>query len=110
MVLLVKFNILARVHLRISYLFKILFISISLCMLCRANAVDITMYDLQKSKPASDKQCMSCHEGSQHDWKKSDHAKLMATADKQSVLADFNHVDVEHYGQQAHFFITDNRY
>ncbi|MFT6414228.1 MAG: hypothetical protein ACJASI_002360 [Glaciecola sp.] len=40
-------------------------------MLCCVNATDITMYDLQKSKPASD---------------------------KQSVLADFNHVDAEHYG------------
>jgi len=34
----------------------------------------------------------------------------MAIADKNSVLADFGNVDVEHYGQKAHFFIKDNRY
>ena len=73
-------------------------------------AVEIAIHEFQKNQPISNQQCISCHEKSQHDWNKSDHAKSMAIADKQSVLADFSNVDVEHYGQKAHFFIKDNRY
>jgi hypothetical protein len=34
----------------------------------------------------------------------------MAIADKNSILADFNNAQVEHYGQKATFFIKDERY
>jgi len=87
-----------------------LLLSISLFMQCSANAAEVTVHDFQKDKPTTNQQCMSCHEQSQHDWKKSDHATSMAVADKQSVLADFSNIEVEHYGQKAHFFIKDNRF
>jgi tetratricopeptide (TPR) repeat protein len=67
-------------------------------------------HDYQKSNSNSNKVCTSCHQQSEHDWQQSDHAKSMAIADEQSVLADFDNVDVEHYGQKARFFIKDNRY
>ncbi|PKI16700.1 hypothetical protein CXF71_08550 [Colwellia sp. 12G3] len=73
-------------------------------------AAEIIEHEFQKKTPISNQQCVSCHEQSQHDWQQSDHAKSMALANKQSILADFNNVDVKHYGQKAHFFIKDNRY
>jgi len=54
--------------------------------------------------------CVSCHQQSHEKWQQSDHAKAMAIADKNSVLANFNNVDVKHYGQKAHFYIKDERY
>lgn len=54
--------------------------------------------------------CISCHKSAVQAWQKSDHAKSMALPDKHSVLANFDNVDVEHYGQKAHFFINDNQY
>ena len=88
-----------------------------LCVTCTfflfslsVHAVEITAHLFQKDKSVSNQQCISCHQQSQHDWQQSDHAKSMAIADKQSVLADFNNVDVEHYGQQAYFFIKDERH
>jgi len=74
------------------------------------HAVENMGHALQKDAPISNQQCVSCHQQSQHDWQQSDHAKAMAIANKNSVLANFNNVDVEHYGQKAHFFIKDNRY
>jgi len=71
---------------------------------------EVTEHNFQKSSPLSNQQCISCHQKSQHDWQKSDHAKAMAIADKVSVLANFNNVDVKHYGQKAHFFVKDNKY
>jgi len=56
------------------------------------------------------KNCVSCHQQSHDKWQQSDHAKAMAIADKNSVLANFNNVDVKHYGQKAHFYIKDERY
>jgi tetratricopeptide (TPR) repeat protein len=79
-------------------------------MLCSANAAEVTAHNFQKDKPISNQQCISCHEQSQHDWQQSDHAKAMAIANKQSVLADFGNTEVEHFGQKARFFVSDNRY
>ncbi len=70
----------------------------------------ISESDFQKSPSISNQQCISCHQQSQHNWQKSDHAKAMAIADKSSVLGNFNNVVAEHYGQKAHFFIKDNQY
>ncbi|MCP4988898.1 MAG: hypothetical protein GY928_23440 [Colwellia sp.] len=53
---------------------------------------------------------MGCHKEQQYDWQQSDHAKAMVVANKDSVLADFNNVDVKHYGQRAHFFIKNSRH
>jgi predicted CXXCH cytochrome family protein len=54
--------------------------------------------------------CIHCHSEVKKVWDKSDHAKSMALPDSNSVLADFNNIDVEHYGQKAHFFIQDKKY
>ena len=69
-----------------------------------------TGHNFQKKESVSSQKCTTCHQKPQHDWMQSDHAKAMSVADKESVLADFNNVDVEHYGQKAHFFIHNNRY
>jgi tetratricopeptide (TPR) repeat protein len=74
------------------------------------HATESIGHDFQKKSPVSNQECISCHQQSQHNWQQSDHAKSMAIADKKSVLADFNYVDVEHYGQKAHFFNKDERY
>jgi len=67
-------------------------------------------HQFQKEKPINNQQCISCHQQSQDDWQKSDHAKAMAIADKNSVLASFDNKHVEHYGQKAYFFIKDEHY
>lgn len=74
------------------------------------HATERVEHDFQNKSPVSNQECISCHQESEHNWQQSDHAKSMAIADKKSVLADFNNVDVEHYGQKAHFFIKDERY
>lgn len=67
-------------------------------------------HQLNKNKPISNQQCISCHQNSQHDWKQSDHAKAMAVANNSSILGDFNQINVEYKGQKAFFFKKDNRY
>lgn len=67
-------------------------------------AIEITKHDFQKEQATSNQQCTSCHQQSQHDWQQSDHAKAMAIATKESVLADFKNVDIKHYGQKSSFF------
>ena len=73
-------------------------------------AVENYSHDFQKDLRFSKQKCVSCHQKSKHDWQQSDHAKSMAIADQSTVLADFNNVDVEHYGQKVHFFIKDKQY
>ena len=77
-------------------------------MLCSAKAE--IAHNFQKDRSISNKQCISCHEQSQHDWSQSDHAKSMAIANNESVLADFNNAEVKHFGQKALFFVSDNRH
>ncbi|NQZ27918.1 MAG: hypothetical protein HRT55_16555 [Colwellia sp.] len=73
-------------------------------------AADSVGHDFQKDQPISNQQCLSCHQQTHDKWQQSDHAKAMAIADKNSVLANFDNVDVKHYGQKAHFYIKDERY
>ena len=75
-----------------------------------AHAVEKVGHNFQKKSTISNQECISCHQQPQNDWQQSDHAKAMAIADEKTVLADFNNVDVEHYGQKAHFSIKDKRY
>ena len=56
------------------------------------------------------KQCQSCHETEHSSWLKSDHAKAMAVANKQTVLGDFSQTLVSHYGQKALFFIQNDQH
>jgi tetratricopeptide (TPR) repeat protein len=58
----------------------------------------------------SGKACITCHQSEFSNWKTSDHAKSMALPNEDSVLANFDNVDVEHYGQKAHFFTKGNQY
>ena len=58
----------------------------------------------------SGKACITCHKSEFSNWQKSDHAKSMALPNKDSVLANFDNVDVEHYGQKAHFFTKGNQH
>jgi len=85
-------------------------LGISLLIMCAVNAIEVIEHDFPKNNQTSNQQCIACHKQSQQDWQQSDHANAMAIADKNSVLANFNNTYAEHYGQQAHFFIKDNRY
>jgi len=91
------------------------FYTISLACTCfiailSVQAAEVPAHQFRKDQPVSNQQCISCHQQSQHDWQQSDHANAMAIADKDSVLADFDNKQVEHYGQKAYFFIKDERY
>ncbi len=88
---------------------------ISLALVCLLSvysvyATESVNHDFQKETHLSNKQCISCHKQSQHDWNQSDHAKSMAIADKTTVLANFDNVKVEHYGQKAHFLVKGGFY
>ena len=83
------------------------------CCLLSADPVNSTEsieHDFQKSDGLSNQECVACHKQAQHSWQQSDHAKAMAVADEKSILADFNHVEVEHYGQKALFFVENEQY
>lgn len=90
--------------------------SIALYFLCfmlttlSVQATEKLAHNFQKEAAKSNQACISCHQQSSHDWQQSDHAKAMAIADNTSVLGDFDNVDVEHYGQKAHFFIKEELY
>lgn len=81
-----------------------------LLFMSNVQAIELSKHDFQKIKPISNQKCTSCHQQQQHSWQKSDHAKAMTVANKETVLADFNHVKVEHYGQEAFFFIKNKQY
>jgi predicted CXXCH cytochrome family protein len=75
-----------------------------------AQSAVISGHDFQKKAPISNQTCTSCHAQSEQEWTHSDHSKAMSIADSTTVIADFSGVNVEHYGQKAHFFIKDNSY
>ncbi len=75
-----------------------------------ANAVDVGSQSFQKNDRQSNEACTRCHQQQHQQWQKSDHAKSMALANKNSVLADFNNVEIKHYGQKALFYMRDNQY
>jgi predicted CXXCH cytochrome family protein len=58
----------------------------------------------------SDETCTSCHINAVQKWQQSDHAKAMAIADHNTVLANFNRVSIKHFGQKAFFFIENNQH
>lgn len=63
-----------------------------------------------KDKTLSNENCISCHSDVKNEWQQSDHSKSMAIADENSVLANFENVSVEHYGQKAHFSHQEGMY
>ena len=64
----------------------------------------------ENTSPLSNQNCISCHVSQAEYWQQSDHAKAMAVANKQSIVANFNHIEVKHYGQKALFFIENSVY
>jgi len=83
---------------------------VSFVSICSIQAVASPAGDFQRRSQLTQQNCVSCHQQSHDKWQQSDHAKAMAIADKSSVLADFDNIDVKHYGQKAHFYIKDGRY
>lgn len=54
--------------------------------------------------------CIACHQQQLSDWSESDHAKAMAPATKETVLANFNDASISHFSQSAKFFSQNNAY
>ena len=90
------------------YLLSLTFLSFF--ALCSVNASEVAEHHFKKKKAISNQQCTGCHQNSQYDWQKSDHANAMAIANKQSVLGNFNNTHVKHFGQKAYFFVKNNQY
>ena len=67
-------------------------------------------YIIDVSASTAEQNCVSCHQQALSAWGKSDHAKAMAVADKESVLGDFSGAQVSHYSQHATFFKKDASY
>ncbi len=64
----------------------------------------IKQHQFEKAAPINNSACIDCHSQTHQQWQQSDHAKSMATADANQVLANFDNVTVEHYGQKARFY------
>ncbi|MBW8185990.1 tetratricopeptide repeat protein [Shewanella nanhaiensis] len=64
----------------------------------------------EKAQPKSNTSCISCHQQEAGHWQQSDHAKAMAIATEANVLGDFSSVDIQHYGQRAHFYHKSGKY
>ncbi|MDP5132498.1 MAG: hypothetical protein NWQ54_16585 [Paraglaciecola sp.] len=56
------------------------------------------------------KTCQSCHEAEFSAWEASDHYKSMQIPTDESVLGDFNNVEVEFHNIKTRFFKTDNKF
>ncbi|WP_258872176.1 multiheme c-type cytochrome [Thalassotalea euphylliae] len=54
--------------------------------------------------------CVSCHQEQVSNWQKSDHAKAMAIANVDTVLANFNNVETTHYSQKAKFYRKNGKF
>ncbi|QBY04257.1 hypothetical protein E2K93_07580 [Thalassotalea sp. HSM 43] len=68
-------------------------------------SLSLLLFSLQSLPSiASPENCVSCHSEQTNAWQQSDHAKAMAKASPTSVLANFDDVKVEHYGQKARFY------
>lgn len=57
-------------------------------MLYSANASEVTSHYFPKDESTTNRQCIFCHQKSQHDWIKSDHVKSIG-------IADFNNTDYD---------------
>ena len=93
-----------------NYTLYIGIILLGVQLLPNAQAIEAEPHYFEKKEAVSNQQCTTCHQQQTHDWQASDHAKAMSVANKETILADFNHVNVEHYGQKAFFFIKNNQY
>ena len=54
--------------------------------------------------------CIKCHEDQAELWQSSHHAKAMAVADAQTVLADFDSTFFDYNGFRSWFYRADNKY
>lgn len=73
-------------------------------------AQEAMSHSLEKKQPIANSTCINCHQQSHEQWSTSDHAKSMAIANSQNVLANFDDVQVEHYGQKAIFYRQGEQY
>jgi len=56
------------------------------------------------------KKCMDCHRAEYDRWQNSLHDRAMETADKTTVLGDFNNAVVEFHGVTSRFYRKDNQF
>ncbi|MBJ2138413.1 HEAT repeat domain-containing protein [Paraglaciecola chathamensis] len=54
--------------------------------------------------------CQSCHQSEYDQWQHSDHFKAMQTANKDTVLGDFNDIEVNSHDIATRFFVEDGQY
>lgn len=54
--------------------------------------------------------CQSCHQSEYDQWQQSDHFKAMQAANKDTVLGDFNDIDVNFHDIATRFFIENGQY
>lgn len=55
-------------------------------------------------------QCAECHQQAYSDWKKSDHSHSMASANKESVLGDFNNKVVNFHNIRSKFYQREKQF
>ncbi len=67
-------------------------------------------HGMPSNADANPQACVNCHQQQHSDWTKSDHAKAMAIASPDTVLATFENTEVSHYGQKARFYRDKGQY
>ncbi|WP_299079318.1 cytochrome c3 family protein [uncultured Paraglaciecola sp.] len=59
---------------------------------------------------AKEKNCIACHQQQGAQWQTSDHAKAMAVASSETILANFDNASITHYTQKALFYQKNQAY
>lgn len=87
-----------------------------LLMLCMLVVTPLVSANTKDNSSSSNNQyigsdaCQNCHQTEHQLWQQSDHHKAMQAPSAESVLGDFNNVEVEFHQIKTRFFKRDNQY
>lgn len=74
------------------------------------NGRQIIPEEMQAAAFVGSEACAKCHKKEYEEWQQSHHAKAMAVADEETVLADFNKTTFEKQGVESRFYKKDGRF
>ncbi len=66
--------------------------------------------EIQAATFVGSEACAKCHKKEYEEWQQSHHAKAMAVADEETVLADFNDTTFEKQGIKSRFYRKDGQF
>lgn len=70
----------------------------------------LLVFSISAFSETNQQNCVACHKQQVSNWQQSDHAKAMAIANNETVLADFNNAQTSHYSQTAKFYRDSDKF